>query len=313
MNRDTKKEKIRIISSLLLLLTAFIWGVAFVAQSVGMEHVGPWTFVCIRYILSTIVLLPVTALSIRLAKKDTHKADNQTSNGKNNLRQTLLGGLCCGFFLGTASIAQQIGMLQTSPGKAGFITALYVVLVPVLGLLIGKRPTGRVWISVFIGLWGLYLISVKSGFTIEKGDAMVMLCALLFSFQILCADRFSRRVSSTIALANAEFFVSAVIALCGMLLFETPRLADLLAAAIPILYAGIFSGGVAYTLQIVAQKNTDPAVASLLMSLESVFALLAGFVILHQMLSVRELIGCALVLAAVILAELPVSASKRRI
>ena len=177
------------------------------------------------------------------------------------------------------------------------------MLVPILGLLIGKRPAKNIWISVFIGLLGLYLISVKEGFTIERGDTLVMLCALLFSFQILCADHFSRKVTSTIALANAEFLVTALIALCGMLLFETPSLTDIRAAAIPILYAGIFSGGIAYTLQIVAQKNTDPAVASLLMSLESVFALLAGFVILHQILTARELIGCALVLSAVILAE----------
>ena len=308
MSLDKKKEKIRIISSLLLLLTAFIWGVAFVAQTVGMEYVGPWTFVCSRYILSTIVLLPVTMLSVRHSKKSVTPTDEPASKSKKDLRHTLIGGLFCGFFLGTASISQQIGMQQTSPGKAGFITALYVVLVPILGLLIGKRPSKKIWISVFIGLWGLYLISVKNGFTIEKGDALVMLCALLFSFQILCADHFSRRVTSTIALANVEFFVSALIALCGMLLFETPRLSDLCAAAVPILYAGIFSGGIAYTLQIVAQKNTDPAVASLLMSLESVFALLAGFVILHQMLSIRELIGCGLVLAAVVLAELPTPA-----
>ncbi|MCR5283159.1 MAG: DMT family transporter [Lachnospiraceae bacterium] len=299
-----KNEKTRIISSLLLLLTAFIWGVAFVAQTVGMQHVGPWTFVCFRYILSTLVLLPVTALSLRQAKRA--RADAlPTQTDKKSLPPTLLGGLCCGFFLGTASIAQQLGMQQTSPGKAGFITALYVVLVPLIGLLIGKRPSGRIWISVCFGLCGLYLISVKSGFTIEKGDALVMLCALLFSLQILSADHFSRKVTSAIALANVEFFVSAMIALCGMLLFETPRLPALLDAAIPILYAGIFSGGIAYTLQIVAQKHTDPTVASLLMSLESVFALLAGFVILHQMLSIRELIGCGLVLAAVILAELP--------
>ncbi|MBR4760726.1 MAG: DMT family transporter [Lachnospiraceae bacterium] len=315
-----KKDKIKIISSLLLLLTAFIWGIAFVAQTVGMEHVGPWTFVCTRYILSTFVLLPVTFIMVRrgnnacAADKTTGAkmaaGDDDIPNTSDNLRQTLLGGLCCGFFLGAASIAQQVGMLQTSPGKAGFITALYVVLVPILGFFIGKRPGLRIWLCVVIGLTGLYLISVKENFTIDKGDALVMLCALLFSLQILSADHFSRRVSSTVALANAEFFVATLIAMIGMFLFETPNFADIRSAAIPILYAGVFSGGVAYTLQIVAQKNTDPAIASLLMSLESVFALLAGFVILHQMLTIRELIGCGLVLAAVILAELPVHRKK---
>ena len=314
---EMKKEKIKIISSLLLLLTAFIWGIAFVAQTVGMEHVGPWTFVCTRYFLSTIVLLPVSFFMIKRGLNantdETGNTDakaatdnNSNKNSTSGFRSILIGGLCCGFFLGAASIAQQVGMLQTSPGKAGFITALYVVLVPILGFFIGKRPGAKIWLCVVIGLIGLYLISVKENFTIDKGDAFVCLCAFLFSLQILSADHFSRRVTSTVALANVEFFVAALIAMTGMLLFETPNFADIKAAAVPILYAGVFSGGVAYTLQIVAQKNTDPAIASLLMSLESVFALLAGFVILHQMLSGRELIGCALVLAAVILAEMPI-------
>ena len=311
------RQNIKLISNLLLLLTALIWGVAFVAQSVGMDHVGPWTFVFFRYVLSSLVLIPVSVIVGRkIARQHGRKeaADLQPNRdqGRSSVKDYIKGGVLCGFFLGTASITQQIGIQYTTAGKAGFITALYVIIVPILGLIIGRRPEKKIWICVVLGLVGLYLISVKEGFSIGGGDAMVMLCALLFSCQIMCVDHYSSKLENVVLLSNIQFVVVAVIGGIGMLIFERPVMEDILAAALPILYAGILSGAVGYTLQIIAQKNTEPAVASLLMSLESVFSALAGWVILGQMLSVKELLGCVQVFAAVLLAELPVSMLLKR-
>ena len=291
------------ISNLLLIFTALIWGIAFVAQSVGMDHVGPWTFVFFRYLLSSAVLVPVSIITGKRIRKNTPAQNRQP------VREYIKGGVICGAFLGFASISQQAGLMYTTAGKAGFITALYVVIVPVLGLVIGLKPPKQIWICVALGLAGLYLISVKEGFSIEAGDTLVILCAFLFSGQILSIDHFSPGVENAVLLSNLQFAVAAVIGGIGMLIFEKPVMADVLAAAVPILYAGVMSGAVGYTLQIIAQKNTDPAVASLLMSLESVFSALAGWVILGQSLSLRELAGCALVMAAVIFAQIPL---KRR-
>ena len=303
-----KERRRKQISNLLLLVTALIWGIAFVAQSVGMDHVGPWTFVFFRYVLSSLVLLPVALLIGRKNKKEREvSADRRDAEGIPVSKPSgyLKGGLLCGVFLGSASIAQQAGIQYTTAGKAGFITALYVILVPILGLVIGRKPEKKIWICVILGIAGLYLISVKGGFSIGSGDLLVILCAFLFACQILCVDHYSSRLKNLVLLSALQFVVSAVIGGIGMLLFEQPSVDSILAAAVPILYAGILSGAVGYTLQVIAQKHTEPAVASLLMSLESVFSALAGWVILGQALSARELAGCVLVFAAVILAELP--------
>ena len=290
----------RVISNLLLLLTAFIWGIAFVAQSVGMDYVGPWTFVFSRFLISAIALLPVTVILQKKAEQE-RPADAAPTPFKTYL----LGGCACGTLLGLASISQQVGIQYTTAGKAGFITALYVGMVPVLGIFLGRRPGKRLWFSVILSIAGLYLISIHEGFVMEVGDVLMVLCALLFSFQIMSVDHFSPLVENTVVLANIQFCFSAMVGLVGMLLFEKPDLAGLKAAALPILYAGACSGSIAYTLQITAQRNTDPAVASLIMSLEAVFSALAGWVILHQSLSLRELLGCSLVFLAVVLAQLP--------
>ena len=305
-----KERRRKQISNLLLLVTALIWGIAFVAQSVGMDHVGPWTFVFFRYVLSALVLLPVALLIGQKNKKERERTAGQSDAAGipgNKTSGYLKGGLLCGVFLGSASIAQQAGIQYTTAGKAGFITALYVILVPVLGLVIGRKPEKKIWICVILGLAGLYLISVKGGFSIGSGDLLVILCAFLFACQILCVDHYSSRLENLVLLSVLQFVVSAVIGGIGMLLFEQPSADNILAAAVPILYAGILSGAVGYTLQVIAQKHTEPAVASLLMSLESVFSALAGWVILGQALSARELTGCILVFAAVILAELPLN------
>ena len=310
-----KERRRKQISNLLLLVTALIWGIAFVAQSVGMDHVGPWTFVFFRYVLSALVLLPAALIIGQKNKKERERTAGQSDAAGTPGSKTsgyLKGGLLCGVFLGSASIAQQAGIQYTTAGKAGFITALYVILVPVLGLVIGRKPEKKIWICVILGLAGLYLISVKGGFSIGSGDLLVILCAFLFACQILCVDHYSSRLENLVLLSVLQFVVSAVIGGIGMLLFEQPSADNILAAAVPILYAGILSGAVGYTLQVIAQKHTEPAVASLLMSLESVFSALAGWVILGQALSARELTGCILVFAAVILAELPLNMLLRK-
>ena len=296
---NMKKNRIALISNLLLLLTAIIWGFAFVAQSVGMNYVGPWTFVFSRFIIAAILLLPLSAFS----EKSYRASLPEVVDEKHYKTEALLGGAGCGLCLGAASITQQIGMQTTTPGKAGFITACYVVIVPVLGIFIGKKPKKTIWLSVALALIGLYLISMHGGMTIERGDAMVSLCALLFSFQIISVDHFSEKVNP-IRLSNIQFFFASVVGLVGMLLFERPDMTGILGAMPSILYAGVLSSAVGYTLQVLAQKNTDPTIASLLMSLESVFSVVGGFLILHQMLSMQELIGCVSVFAAVIIAQL---------
>lgn len=336
------RQKLKVISNLLLLLTALIWGIAFVAQSVGMDHVGPWTFVFFRNIISAVVLMPVVVFvqkhkagpdyaagvhpgsagsaaftasdgigtsSDRGAAPNVNGASTALS-WKQLLRAHLPGGILCGVFLASASIAQQAGIQYTTAGKAGFITALYVVLVPLISIFLGKRPGKQIWFSVLLGIVGLYLISVKEGFQIGTGDILVMLCALLFSGQILCIDHYSPKVENVVLLSDIQFFTTAVITFAGMMIFERPSMENVLAAAMPILYAGLLSGAAGYTLQMIAQKHTDPTVASLLMSLESVFSALAGWAILGEILTLKELSGCALVLAAVILAQIPLGRRK---
>ncbi len=293
------KNSNKMLGNLLLLITAVVWGFAFVAQSVAMDSVGPWTFVFSRFIIGGIVLIPVTRFSQRIYR------DSDPEVGKEKKKPQVFGGMCCGILLGLASMAQQLGIMTTSVGKAGFITALYIILVPIIGIFLGKKTSGRIWISAVCSIVGLYLLSMQgSSFHIEKGDMMVMLCALLFSFQIMSVDHFSVRMNPVV-LANQQFFFAALVGFVGMLFFEKPTVASLMDAALPILYAGIGSSAVGYTLQVVGQRMTDPTVASLLMSMESVFSALAGWLILHQVLSGRELLGCGIMFAAVILAQLP--------
>ena len=286
-------------SSLLLLLTAVIWGFAFVAQSVGMDYVGGFTFNCTRSLIGAFVLLPFILLSgkkSRISRQDSAKE-----------RSLLLkGGLTCGFFLFLASNFQQFGIKYTTVGKAGFITALYIVIVPVIGIFLKKKSSPFIWAAVFLSLCGLYLLCIRPGesISIQKGDLLVIICAFLFSFQILAVDHYAPLVSG-IRLAALEFLVSGVLSGIPALLLEHPRFSQILAAWLPILYAGALSSGIAYTLQIIAQKNLNPTIASLIMSLESSFSVLAGFLILHQRLSRREIIGCGIMFCAIILAQLP--------
>ncbi len=282
-------------SNLLLALTAFIWGVAFVAQSVGMEYVGPFTFNACRFLIGGIVLIPCILL---FGKKNKRK---ETKNQKT----AVVGGICCGSILFAASSFQQFGVASTTVGKAGFITALYIVIVPLLGIFLRKRIPWSVWVSVVLATIGMYLLCMTEGLKVGKGDIYVFVCAICFSFHILVIDYFSPKTDGVL-MSCIQFFTAGIISAIMMLIFENPELSAIFAAWAPILYAGIMSCGVAYTLQVVAQKNTDPVLASLILSLESAFSLLAGWVILGQKLSPKELGGCGLVFCAIILAQIPV-------
>ena len=282
-------------NTFLLILTSFIWGVAFVAQSVGMEHVGPWTFTASRSVIGALFLIPVIGLLDKSKPKEDRPKNNKT---------LLIGGICCGIALAVASMFQQYGILYTTVGKAGFITALYIVLVPILGIFFKRKPRLIVWFSVLLALVGLYFLCMTDSLRFSRGDTLVLLSALVFSCHILIIDHFSPMVDG-VRMSCIQFAVIAIV--CGIpaLIFEQPTLSSLIAAWAPILYAGMLSSGVGYTLQIVAQKNYDPTVASLIMSLESVFSVLAGWVILKQALSARELLGCVLMFTAIILVQLP--------
>lgn len=291
----------KIRNSLILLLTATIWGVAFVAQSVGMDYVGPFTFLFARSVIGGIVLLPVVAV---LHKNGPNHAQDNVEEKQRARKTLLLGGVCCGAALCFASIFQQIGLLYTSVGKSGFLTACYILIVPLLGLLFGRKCGKLVWCGVVLAVVGLYFLCLTDGLSINLGDLLTFICAILFSVHIMVIDHFSP-LTDGVKMSCIQFFVCAIIAGAGMLLFEHPSLSALLAAWKPVLYAGALSSGAAYTLQIIGQRGMNPTVASLIMSLESVISVLAGWIILHQTLSSREILGCVLMFAAIILAQLP--------
>lgn len=284
--------------NLMLLLTAFIWGSAFVAQSTGMNYIGPFTFLAIRSFLGVIALLPVIAFRASKQEKTVRQQNSR-------VKITWIGGFFCGIILGVASAFQQVGLGMTSAGKAGFITALYIVIVPIVSIFIGKKIHLSTWFYLLIALVGFYLLSVKEGFSIGKGDLLVLCCAFCYSIHILTIDYFLNKGADPVKMSCMQFLISGILGLILTLLFETPSPASIWAAKIPLLYAGVLSSGVAYTLQIVGQKYTEPTIATLLMSLESVFAALTGWIVLHEVLSGKELLGCLLVFLAVILAQIP--------
>lgn len=288
-------------SNLMLLLTALIWGTAFVAQSVSTELLGAFTFNAARSIVAGIALLPVIFFSDKAKARRGETAPHATAQGRKAL---IIGGVSCGVVLAVAAALQQLGIQYTTVGKSGFITALYIVLVPILGLFFKKRAHFTVWISVALAVVGLYFLCMTGSFSMEKGDLLMLACALGFSVHIMVIDHFSPQVDC-LRMSCIQFFVCGLLSGIVMLFTETPSWENIFAATWPILYTGVMSSGVGYTLQMIAQKNTQPAVASLLMSLESVFAVLAGWVLLHQALTARELLGCALMFAAILLAQTP--------
>lgn len=294
-------------NQLLLVLTALIWGIAFVAQSEGGDAVGAYSFNCIRSLIGSAVLIPVIFLLDRLGL--TSRKPSSPSEKK--LLWT--GGICCGIILCLASNLQQLGINYGTPaGKAGFLTACYIVLVPILGIFLKKKCPWNVWIGVVITVIGLYLLCINGEFRLQLSDILVLLCALVFSMHILVIDHFSPLVDG-VRMSCIQFLVSGLLSAIPMLFTEIlPSGFSAWSASfvsvgawVAILYAGVCSCGIAYTLQIVGQQDVNPTIASLLMSLESVFSVLAGWVILHQKLSVKELCGCLFIFIAVVLAQLP--------
>ena len=297
-------KKMKLGSAALLFLAAFIWGVAFVAQSVGMDYVGPFTFNGCRFLLGGLVLTPFAWLRNRQQEESAAFQTKTLEEQRQYRKTTIVGGLCCGVAICIASSFQQIGMLYTSVGKAGFITALYIVLVPVVGIFMKKKVSSTVWAGVVLASIGVYFLCITESFSINYGDILIFICAVCFTFHILIIDHFAPKADG-VALSCIQFWFSGIVCMGIALCQESPEVASILQAMVPILYAGIMSCGVAYTLQILGQKNMKPAVASLILSSESVISVLAGWVFLNEVLTGRQFFGCALVFVAVILAQLP--------
>lgn len=303
-----KNTKFR--NSFLLLLTAFIWGIAFVAQSAGGNAVGPYTFNCVRMILGGISLLPVIVIM------DHVKPSARRPAIKEQRKELLLGGISCGAILFVASSFQQMGIyLGTSAGKAGFLTACYILLVPIIGLFFHKKCRWNLWAGVALAVLGLYLLCINGPFRLQLSDGLVLLCALCFSFHIIVVDHFAPKVDG-VRMSCIQFFTCGILGILPTVLIEMGHTWESVSlwlsgfaawdAWITILYAAFLSCGVAYTLQIIGQEGLHPTVASLLMSLESVFSVIAGWVILKEDMSLRELTGCMIMFTAIILAQVEV-------
>jgi drug/metabolite transporter (DMT)-like permease len=297
-------------------LTALIWGTSFVAQRTSSGIIEPMTFNATRSLVAFVVLLIgyQAYLAIRRRKSATIDAVEPApteEEKKAGRKQLLLGGLCTGTALAIAANLQQAGIADTSAGKTAFITALYIVLVPIFGLFLKKKVNFAVWISVLIALGGLYCLCVQENFSIAPSDFLILLCAVAYAVHILIIDHFTQKVNG-VALSCVQFLVCAIWSGIGMLVFEHPSMAAILQCTWTILYVGIFSSGVAYTLQILAQKDSDPTVVSLLLSLESLFGTISGAILLHEQMSGKEYIGCALMLVAVMLSQIPMPKKKQK-
>lgn len=284
--------------SIMLLITSIIWGTAFVAQSEGMNYVEPFTYNAMRTLLGGVVLIPVMIL-FRFSDKRNGKEKSSCS-----LKNTVIGGICCGIALFFASSFQQAGIAQTTAGKAGFVTALYIVIVPMIGIFLHKKMPLRMWLFIAIALAGFWLLCIKQDIGISSGDLLVFFGAIFFAAHITVIDYFNQKNTDGVLMSCIQFFTAGLLMLICMFIFEKPTIPNIMGAGGTILYAGILSCGVAYTLQILGQKHTNPTLATMLMSLESVFAALSGWLILGEKLSIKEFIGCVLIFAAVILAQL---------
>lgn len=288
-------------ASISALLAAFFWGSTFVAQDMAAKFIGPFTYTASRSWLGALFLL---LISLLFRKKTVIPTDHKATYR----RDLLLGGLACGAAMTIAANLQQAGIGDTDPGKAGFITSLYVVLVPIFGLFCGRRASLIVWMSTAIALVGLYLLCVSEAFTIQSSDLLILLCAVFFAIQILLIDRLPH--IHGMHLCCVQLFVVAIVSTVLALAFEKPSMSLFLSAWGPILYSAVFSSAIAYTLQIVAQKDSSPTVITLLLCLESVFAVLCDLVVLHNVPTSREGIGCVLMFGAVTLANLPAPKKK---
>lgn len=290
-------------NSFLLLLTATIWGTAFVAQSVGMDYVGPFTFNMLRCLIGGIVLIPYIFLSNKVSGSEKKRIEERET--KSEKKTLITGGICCGILLALAMNFQQVGIQYTTVGRAGFITACYIIIVPLIGMtFFGKKCRSTICAAVVLALIGLYLLCITEEFDIGQGDFLVLICSFLFSLHILVIDHFSPLVDG-VKMSCVQFFVAGIVSGIPAFLTENVEWGNILAAWQPVLFAGVLSCGIAYTLQIVGQKNMNPTVASLILSLESCIAVLAGWIILGENLTLKEMLGCIFMFAAIVLAQLP--------
>lgn len=284
-------------SDFILLLAAIIWGFAFVAQRIGMEYVGPFTYNGVRFALGTLVVIPILFIRIRKKRELIHPGLSIPQ------WKIIAGSIGTGVLLFGGVAFQQVGLQYTTAGKAGFITGLYVVLVPICGLLIGRQMRWPMWTGAILSLIGLYFLSISGNFTIDRGDLFVLICAIFFTFHVLFIAWLSPLMDS-FALAVIQFSVCTVLNLIVAFLTETVQVSSILQAWIPIAYGGALSVGIAYTLQVVAQKTAHPAYASIILSLEAVFAVIGGSMILHETLTQRMLLGCGLMLSGMVMAQI---------
>ncbi|MCR5156494.1 MAG: DMT family transporter [Butyrivibrio sp.] len=294
MNREDKLYTLS--HTLMLLVASFFWGTTFVAQSLGAEYVSAGTYLALRTYIGILFLLPFVLY------RDSKDNRNSKEERRQELNAFIKGGILAGLFIFLASFAQQYGIAYTSVAKAGFLTALYVVFVPIISFFFGRKFDNKLWICIALSVVGLYMLCMKGRFYLEMGDAMMVLSAIGFSVQILAVSRYSRRIDP-VKLTLSQFIVEAFLATIVMLVLEKPDLASIHSALHAILYAGIFSSGIAYTLQSLGQKNLNPAIASIAMCLESVFGTLSGWIVLGQKLSLREALGCVLMFGAIVLSQ----------
>lgn len=294
--KESNMNNNKILYRFLLILASIIWGFAFAFQTMGLDSIGAFYFNAIRLLMAAVCLIPVV--------KAYNHFNPKFKSTKILTKKQILPGLACGLVLGIASALQQYGLYYTSAGKSSFITALYIIMVPLIGIIMKTKPGAKIWISVLIAVIGMYFLCIKDGFTLNYGDILTFFCAIFFALQIIIIDKYGFDIHP-IVLSITQFIVASSISFILALFNETISIANISDALIPLLYAGIASGAIAYTLQIIGQRKTPPAIASLLMSGESVFGAIGGFLILGQKLSVREIIGCALVFCSIILAQLP--------
>ena len=283
-------------SNLLLLLTAVIWGFAFVAQRAGMEYMGPFTFNTARFTIGSLSLVPLLLIN---KKRQSEWKKFSPSNNKT----ILLGGLAAGTTLFLGATFQQSGLVYTEAGKAGFITGFYVILVPILGLFIEQKTSFLTWLGAIVAMFGLYFLSVNETLNINFGDVLVLIGAFFWAFQILVIGYYSKKIDA-FQLAFLQFVVCTLFSFVAALISETIILTNIFYAFVPILYAGLFSVGIAFTIQVVAQREAHPANAAIIMSLEAVFAVIGGWIILGEVLSLRAIFGCCLMFVGMILSQL---------
>ena len=294
-----KSSEKKILGFFLLFLTALIWGVAFVAQSVGMDHIGPYTFNTGRLLLGAGVTMPWAIMELK--KQKNAEEEKEVYIRKRN--SSVIGAAFCAVVFFLAVNLQQFALIGSSVANVSFITTLYILIIPIIGMFLGKKHGLSIWIAIAIAVVGMYLLCIKEGLVLEMGDILAFICAIMFALQILIVDHYVPK-SYVIVLSCTQNLFAGLISFVFMLIFEGVNLEGIKTAWLPLAYTGILSTGLAYTTQMLGQKYLKPTVASLIMSLESVIAAIAAWLIIGQALSLREMLGCALVFVGVIIAQI---------